>query len=375
MNPQKFQDLADHYIAAFEMTNNKQHIEYYKWQMAKSFRPAMDEALAASDEELPRKLYAVKKLTRNVIDSFVQPFHGLSEFAKKEPATVRGMFRDLFAVAEADVETKEAEIFRFMDRSHELRDKYFPDSHLYSDDLHSVTAYLFLYDPDHNYMYKAEHCRIFADCMEFYDDWGSGKDTKLEIFFRMCDECLEEIKKNQALLATAATRYEIDPTGMHPDTEKHILLFDMIYCCSTYNLFDGIHFVVPKSRERQLMMERKSKALELKQDLDEAAAKAAELDQVMKCISEAVTAGKTVRHKTFGKGRIAAVEAGRFTIDFDSAGAKDLGINLSLVNGLLAVDGLELSEEQMILLRDESRIRNAVSYAEKAFMPYVEYLD
>ena len=71
MNLQKFQELTDHYIDSFELTNSKPHTEYDKWEIAKKFRPAMDEALAASDEELPQKLYNVKKLTANVIDSYL----------------------------------------------------------------------------------------------------------------------------------------------------------------------------------------------------------------------------------------------------------------------------------------------------------------
>lgn len=375
MNPQKFRELAEHYIDAFEMTNNTEHMEYYKWQMAKIFRPAMEKALAASDEDLPNLLNDVKKKTYNVIDSYIQPFKGLSEFARKEPATVRSMFRDLFAVAEADVKAKTDAIFRFMDRSHELRDKYYPDSHLFSDDLHSVTAYLFLYDPDHNYMYKAEQCRIFADCVEFYDDWGSGSDTKLDIYFRMCDECIAVVNDCPDLLATAASRFDIDSEGMHPDAAKHILLFDMIYCSSTYNLFNGIHIVTPKSKERQLMQERKEKALELKLQLDEAYQRAAELEKVQGLLFETFIAGKTVQHKAFGTGKIASVSEGRIVVAFDKVGEKDLGINMSVANGLVSVDGLDISEEQISLLKEEGKIRSAVSYAEKAFAQYADYLD
>ena len=105
MNLQKFQELTDHYIAAFEMTNGPQHTEYYKWRIAKAFRPMMEEAMAASDEELSQKLYAVKRKTANLIDSYTQPFNGLVNFAKQEPETVRKMFLDLFAVAEAELDT------------------------------------------------------------------------------------------------------------------------------------------------------------------------------------------------------------------------------------------------------------------------------
>ena len=375
MNLEKFQELADRYIDAFEMTNSKPHIEYYKWQIAKKFRPAMDAALAASDEDFPKKLSDVRRLTRNLIDSSVQPFGGLVEFAKKDPGTVRKMFRDLFATVEEDVETKEEEIYRFMDTSHALRDKYFPDSFRYTDDLHSVTGYLFLYDPDHSYLYKATHCRIFADCVEFYDDWGSGPDTKLDIYYRMCDECIEAINNNPALLATAESRYEHDREGMHPDTAKHILLFDMIYCCSTYHLFDGIHIVTPKSKERQLMQERKEKAIRLQQAVDEANAKSTGLENVLSLISDAVVESAVIRHKTFGVGKITGIRDGRPVISFESAGDKELGIKQSIVNGLISIDGLELSEEQMNLLKSEERIKAEVSAAEKALVPYLEYLD
>lgn len=377
MNPQKFQELTDHYIAAFEMTNGPQHTEYYKWRIAKAFRPMMEEAMAASDAELSQKLYAVKRMTANLIDSYTQPFSGLVNFAKEEPGTVRGMFRDLFAVVEADVETKEKAIYAFLDKSLALREKYYPESYLYKDDMHSVTGYLFLFDPDHNYLYKATHCREFADCLEFYDDWGAQSNMKLDIFYRMCDECIGLINSSPDLLATAESRFEIDKEGMHPDTAKHILLFDMIYCSSrsTYNLLNGIHYVVPKNKERQLMQERKDKANKLKAQLDEANGKAAELERVFTYIAESVTEGKTIRHKAFGTGKIRSVNGNLITCDFENKKNMELGTKQSILNGLITVDGLELSEEQIGLLLDESKIRSAVSYAEKVFAPYSEYLD
>lgn len=88
-----------------------------------------------------------------------------------------------------------------------------------------------------------------------------------------------------------------------------------------------------------------------------------------------VIVGKTVKHKTFGTGTIISIDDGRFTISFDNAGTKELGINLSIANGLITMEGLELPKEQIDLLRDESKIRNAESYAEKALAPYMEYLD
>ena len=187
MNNNHVQQIFAHYIDKFEYINNPTHQEYYKWQIAKRFRDEMDVALAAPTEEFPSKLYEVKKLTSNLIDSYTQPFHGLVKFAEQEPETVRNMFKMLFSDDGGDLENRQERVQAFLSQSHALRDKYYPDSYLYKEDMHSVTGYLFLYDPDHNYIYKATHARDFADCIEFYDDWGYGTDVKLAIYYRMCD--------------------------------------------------------------------------------------------------------------------------------------------------------------------------------------------
>ena len=378
MNNHHLQQIIDHYITRFAELNGPGNEEYYKWQIVQRFQPMMDEALTATDADFPDKLYAVKKLTSNLIDSYTQPFNGLVEFSKKEPATVREMFVELFKVANVDVVVKQAAIQSFLDQSHRLRNKYFPDSYLFKDDLHSITAYLFLYDPDHNYLYKATHCRDFADCIEFYDDWGSGDNTRLDVFYRMCDTALAAIKQNEMLMATDASRYEIDPGNMHPDTEKHILLFDLIFCCSTYSLFDGISFVVPKSSERQLMMERKEKAEELAQTLETAKQKLSELDKAKAFVASVFKPGTVIRHRSFGVGTISEVNNTTFTAQFPSVGDKSLGLTMCVANAIIAVEDTETQAKlngYRDILKQEQRIRDAVDIAEKAFLPYAEFLE
>lgn len=91
MNNNHLQQIFAHYIDRFEELNNFEHREYYKWQIAKRFHKEMDDALSSSDSELPAKLYELKKLSANLIDSYTQPFHGLVKFAEEEPQTVREM--------------------------------------------------------------------------------------------------------------------------------------------------------------------------------------------------------------------------------------------------------------------------------------------
>ena len=249
MNKANVQQLFSNYIAKFDYMNDTEHAEWFKWVAAKKFKPAMDKALTADESEFAHLLKEAKKTTSVLIDgSHIQPFAGLVQFAEKgDAAEVQSMFKDLFAEDGGNVYIKQDKVFDFIDRSHRLRDKYYYNSFRYKDDIHSVTGYMFLYDPDHNYLYKYSHAREFSKYSEFGDDWGSGKNTRLDVYYRMCDQLVEYIKQEPLLLETDASRYMrggiSDSQEMHPDIEKHILAFDIIYCGYTYDLYDGITYV------------------------------------------------------------------------------------------------------------------------------------
>ena len=376
------QQILKHYIDDFEKLNDPEHMEYYKWQIVKKFRPMMDEALETDGSEFAEKLMEAKKITSNLVDSYTQPFYGLIKFAEKEPDTVKRMFRELFTVSAGPMEKRQDAVSDFLKKSHELRDKYYPDSFLYKDDMHSVTTYLFLYDPDHNYIFKSSHALIFADCIEFYDDWGSGDSVKLDVYYRMCDQIASAVKHSPEMMKTDASRFEngwgVDPATFAPDAEKHILVFDLIYCCSTYGLFDGITFKRSKTKEKQLIQEKKEKALRLSKDLNEARANYEKLTDALRYLDEAYAVGTAIRHKKYGEGKIIDKHGTTIEVNFKDGDLRKLGIVLSAVNDII-VSGIEGYSERIREYRDilkkESSIRSVVSFAEKNFAPYAEYLE
>lgn len=382
MNDNHVQQIFVHYIEQFERINNSEHQEYYKWQIAKQFRDLMDEALKAPAEELSAKLFQVKKLTSNIIDSYTQPFHGLVKFAEREPETVRDMFKMLFSNTDGDIFKRQENVQEFIKKSHALRDKYYPDSYLYKEDMHSVTGYLFLYDPDHNYIYKATHALAFADCVEFYDDWGYGTAVKLPVYYRMCDELVAAIKASEELMKTDASRYEagwgIDPSTLHPDTEKHILAFDLIYCCSTYGLFKGISFTRPKTQERQILQEKKEKANQYKKDLEFAKIEYEELEKTLNYIHTVYNVGTELKHKKFGQGVIKEKNDFQITVDFPEVGEKKLDLMTLIALNIVSLDiaGYEDNMSASIpLLKNRDGIKTQLRLAEKNFASYAQYIN
>ena len=382
MNDIHMQQIFKHYIDNFEKLNNSEHMEYYKWQIAKKFRGMMDEVLESDDASFPDKLMEVKKITLNLVDSYTQPFYGLVKFSEKEPDTVRRMFQDLFAVSAGTMKEKQIAVSSFLKKSHELRDKYYLDSYLYKDDMHSVTTYLFLYDPNHNYIFKSSHALIFADCIEFYDDWGSGDSVKLDVYYRMCDEIVAAIKNSPEMMKTDASRFEngwgVDPETLDSDVEKHILVFDLIYCCSTYGLFEGITFNRPKTKERQLLQEKKNKAIRLSKELEIARLNYAKLQDALDYLDDAYAIGTIVRHKKYGDGRVNEKHGTTIGVVFANEEIKKFGIIVAAVNDIIVSETEEYSEqidEFRAVLKKESSIRSAISFAEKNFAPYAEFLE
>ncbi len=380
MNQNHMKQIFKHYIERFEELNDKVHMEYYKWEIINEFHQKMDETLKAPSDKFAEELYKMKKLSANLIDNYTQPFHGLVRFAEKEPETVRDMFLMLYSDDNGDLAVRKQKIINFLKRSHALRDKYFPGSYLYKDDMHSVTGYLFLYDPDHNYIFKASHALAFADCIEFYDDWGSGESVKLDVYYRMCDQLVEAIKEDKELLLTDASRFskELGHKEMHPDIEKHILAFDLIYCCSTYGLFNGISFSRPKTKERQLIQERKEKALRLSDTLIEARKELELLEAAIDYVNSVFEKNKNIIHKKFGTGIIKDNDGTSITVMFANGDTKRLGTLVAVANDIISIDETEYKEKMhnyKILLKKEKSIRTSVIYAERELEPYIEYLE
>ena len=382
MNELHMEQIFKHYIDDFEKLNNPEHMEYYKWQIVKRFRPLMDDALKSENSEFAANLLKVKKLTSNLVDSYTQPFQGLVRFSEHEPETVRNMFKSLFENSDGSMEKRQNAVTAFLKKSHELRDKYFPGSYLYKDDMHSVTTYLFLYDPDHNYIFKSSHALIFADCIEFYDDWGSGDSVKLDVYYRMCDQIVSAIKNSPEMMKTDASRFEngwgIDPQTFAQDKEKHILAFDLIYCCSTYGLFSGITFKRPKTKEKQLIQEKKEKAVRFAKELKTAQDELKKLQEALEYLNTVFKIGAGIQHKKYGLGTITDNNGNSIEIEFANGDKKKFGMFLSAVNNIIVSqtdDYAEQMQKYRETLKKEAAIKNAVSYAEKNFAEYAEYID
>ena len=89
--------------------------------------------------------------------------------------------------------------------------------------------------------------------------------------------------------------------------------------------------------------------------------------------------GLVVTHKVFGEGTVTSISGETATIHFPKIdGDKKFGIETAIDGGFLSVNAPDLSEkrkEYHPLIGRASFIKTQLKSAEKAFLPYAEYLE
>ena len=375
MNRNNLKSIFKKYIDNFEVLNNEKNDEIYKWEIAQEFQ---NFDVDASD--FAEMLNHMWRTSANLIDSSQQlPFYALVDYARKEPETVREMFRKLYAEEHTDTETKQQLIDEFIASSEELRKKYNPDSRLYVNNQRSVMMYLFLRYPNSNFAYKASQAKSFADCIEFYDDWGPMTDFKIDVYYRMCEQLIEEIKIDEALMETHKSRFENTTRKLHPDENLHILVFDIIFSSQAYNFYDGMTYAPINAQARKLYFEKVAKAKELSEILSKAKEEEKLLIEAKEYVGKTLAPGMKVKHKTFGEGTIEECADTILAVQFPKINdTKKLGISVVFGNGLITLESDEQTQkfkEFASILSKESTIKTTISRTEDALHEYLEFLE
>lgn len=387
MNTKNLKQIFANYIDRFEEMNDTEHDENFKWYAAFHFRRQMDEALQLNGKDFVLSLEKIRDVVKVLIDGRMQPFGGLVAIAKKDNCEladeVKKLFVDLFKDDGDDLEKREEKIAFFLQESEKLRLKKFPKYYSYKQTARSVSGYLFLYDPDNHYMYKAMQAKLFADCIEFYGDWGSGDQIDLKEYYRMCDELVSEIEKCPELLTTDQSRFDgrfrVNPDEMVLDSKHHILAYDIIYCTSVYGLFKGLTFKPITIKDRNLYQERLARAQVLLESYDRANRRLNELKQAEQHYNAILVPGTQVRHSMYGIGTIVENNSAKIIVSFENGDEpKIFDYYFSIADGHLKfADSLDEKTEERYrtLCKHHTAVYEAVGQLQKELEEYRDIIE
>lgn len=326
-------------------------MEYYKWEAIKHFQNSWDVDAVDFADMFKQSVSKTSNLINNRV---VQPINGIIKLAEKPELceTVREAFRTLFYTDDkGDFDKRQVRIESFVDTINGLLDSYEHGRWKYKQDFRVGLFYLNLFAPQDNYLFKSTNCRLFLNYIEYGDDFGSGSDFSLKRYYKMCDEVLAEIKNTPQLLEKHQARLN---ENMVCDDDYHIMVFDMIYCSSVYDLYGDLTYKKP------IRLNAKEKALSQKQE---------ELTQELKAIHNELNdvyielgafdyfsaVGIFVKNKFGSEGKIINQKDNTITVSFPDKEAKYV-IPKAFIDGFITVE----DEETVSVFNEISELQNRI---------------
>lgn len=238
MNTDNLHKLINRYTDNYYTVNISGHDEVFKWAAIKQFR---DVWFSDKYKNIPfaRKFNDAKKQCSILIDNKqVSPTNGIVKMAEAAPNEVESLFENVLFSNSTDPKTIQNNMDKFLEEIEIIRQRYFPQCWKYKQDRHAVSCYLYFYAPEINYIYRYREAEEFAKYTEFGFDLGSGESFSLPNYYKLCDIIVDALKEHEDLISKYKKLIK-DNDKYYYDKSLHLLAFDLMYCCRTYNFIQA----------------------------------------------------------------------------------------------------------------------------------------
>ena len=321
MNKEILHELINQYENNIDLIYGDVHDELFKWEAMKVWRDEWFKPDTTFASFADRFNAARKEFSLFIDNSRMHPSTGVVKLWEKEPETVERLFCEvLFADAHGDVSAVQNNMDKFLEEYENLRCKYFPSNWSFKQDRHSASAFLAMNDPDFNYVYKSSEAQTMAKYLEFGFSIGSGISFSLPNYYRMCDEIVSVLKEHDSLLQTHFSR--LTPKHYN-DQSLHLLAFDLMYCCRTYNFYRVVTLPVSLKPKKKTKTSYRISPEEAKIQEEERLARIDALKQEINDLerscdncTEISLIGVQVTAKPYGIGTVVAQEINNITVSF-----------------------------------------------------------
>ena len=244
MNTENLHRLIDRYEEHFYTLNNSENDEIFKWRAAKQFRNIWFSENAKFMTFSEKFSEAKKEFSVLTDNSYVSPSNGIVKIAELEQDAMAQLFDEvLFADDGGDIAMRQNNMDKFIEEHDKLRAKHYPQSFKFKQDRHAASCYLAFYAPAENYIYRYSDAEEFAKHIEYGKDIGSGENFRLDRYYEMCDLIVDVLKEHHSLIDK---HFAFISEDCYRDESLHLLVFDLMYCCRTYNLYSGMRHASKK---------------------------------------------------------------------------------------------------------------------------------
>ena len=338
----RLQQLFDSYTEKFETFNNAEHRETYKWAAVSHFQKYWD----LDAEQFGEMFKVAFEDSGNQIDvpSF-QPIAGVLYLCKQNTETmeeVREAFRQLLEKDGSDLKARQKRVESFVSEMNAILQRVSADKWKYHQDIGTALLYLTLADPDDNYMYKESECKVFADYLGVKNEVFEKDVLNLPEYYKLCDNVAAELLQQSDLLQIVDEALEAEADNMDDssitevDGDRHLLVYDLIYCARNYQLYDeelfsGASGKHADSGDAEYDQEEKKIRTRIR-SLETQCSKAVKQREGL---SFPQLEGTPITHLRYGAGTITAQEDKYLTVTFERVGVKKFVMPEALTKGFL----------------------------------------
>ena len=338
----RLQQLFDSYTEKFETFNNAEHRETYKWAAVSHFQKYWD----LDAEQFGEMFKVAFEDSGNQIDvpSF-QPIAGVLYLCRQNAETmeeVREAFRRLLENDGSDLEARQKRVEGFVTEMNAILQRVTADKWKYHQDISSALLYLTLADPDNNYMYKESECKAFAEYLGVKNEVFKKDALSLPDYYHLCDNVAAELLQQSDLLQNVDEALEAEADNMDDssitevDGDRHLLVYDLIYCARNYQLYDEELFAGGNGKHADSGEEENDQ--EEQKIRERIRALTAQCETAVKQRKEVAfpqLEGTEISHLRYGAGTITAQEDKYLTVTFARAGVKKFVMPDAMTKGFL----------------------------------------
>ena len=340
----RLQQLFDNYTEKFETFNNTEHRETYKWAAASHFQKYWD--LDAENFGEMFKVAFEDSVNQIDVPTF-QPIGGVLYLCKQNPDTmekVREAFRKLLEADGSDLKKRQKRVEGFVRQMNGLLQETAPDKWKYHQDTGSALMFLSFSDPDDNYMFRENESKVFAEYLGVKGEVFRKDALNLPEYYRMCDNVAAELLQQTDLLQIVDEALEIEADNLDDssiteiDSDRHLLVFDLIYCAKNYQLYDeelfsGMGGKRSAGEDEEFDEEEKK----IKRQIRSLSGKHSRAVKKRESLAFPDLEGETVKHLRYGEGTITVQDNKYLTVSFEKAGLKKFVLPDALTKGFLTV--------------------------------------
>lgn len=238
MNYDILHRLIDRYEEKIDKIYNKDNYELFKWQATKTWQTEWNKPNDAFPSFADRFIAARKDFDVFIDGKIMHPSTGVVKLWEKEPETVEHLFNDvLFADNQEDAQITQRNMDRFLEEYEALRSRNFPRHFSYKQDRHSASVFLAVNDPEKQFVFRSSDAHLMARYTEFGLKIGSGASFSLPNYYILCEEIVKALREHESLLEKHFCYFN---DKLYRDESLHLLAFDIMYCCRTYNYYGGM---------------------------------------------------------------------------------------------------------------------------------------